>query len=175
MTARGVHGQEDLPAKQRSTQEEARIPRTDEDRKGPPGAQATARQRPEAIDGLREARAEQFSRRDRLHNRREFDAVYSRGVRIPGCHFVLFILPNNLGRTRLGVTLSRKVGNAVVRNQARRRMREIFRKRRSMLQDSVDIVVNAKPQIARRSLVSLEVDFLECVGRFEGLWKGRRK
>lgn len=172
--ARGVHGQEDVSTEQRPAQEDAWIPRADENRKGSPGAQAPAGQGPEEIDGLGEAQGEKFAREDRLHHRREFEAVYSRGVRIPGPHFVLFILPNNAGRCRLGVTLSRKVGNAVVRNQARRRMREIFRKRRGFLQVSVDIVVNAKPQIARQPLALLEAEFLGCVARFAEVSKGRK-
>ena len=70
--------------------------------------------------------------------------------------------------------MSRKVGNAVVRNQARRRIREIFRKRRGFLPVSVDIVVNAKPQIARQPLALLEAEFLGCVARFAEVSKGRK-
>ena len=169
---RGIHGQENVSAEQQPAQEEAWIPRADEDRKGTAGTQAPARQRPKEIDGLGETQDEKFTREDRLHHRREFEAVYSRGVRMPGRHFVLFLLPNSLGRSRIGVTLSRKVGNAVVRNQARRRMREIFRKRRGVLSSSLDIVVQAKPEIARKPLALLEAEFLECVARFEGLSKG---
>ena len=85
---------------------------------------------------------------------------------MPGRHFILFILPNSVGRCRLGVTLSRKVGNAVVRNQARRRVREIFRKRRGQVSASLDIVVHAKPEIARKPLAVLEAEFLESIARF---------
>ena len=174
MNARGIHGQKDVSAQQRPAQEKTWIPRADEDSKRPTGAQTPASQGPEEIDSLGAARGEQFGRLDRLHHRKEFDAIYSRGVRVSGPHFVLFILPNSVGRSRLGVTLSRKVGNAVVRNQARRRMREIFRKRRGVLGATVDIVVHAKPEIARTPLAILEGEFLECIARFDGLSKGRK-
>ena len=107
-----------------------------------------------------------------MHHRREFEAVYARGKRIAGRHFILFILPNTLGRCRLGVTLSRKVGNAVVRNQARRRIREVFRTRRGLMGGSLDIIVHAKPEIGRKPLQVLEAEFLECIGRFEKQSKG---
>ena len=64
------------------------------------------------------------------------------------------------------MTLSRKVGNAVVRNQARRRVREIFRKRRGLVTGSCDIVVHAKPEIARKPLALLESEFVDCIARF---------
>lgn len=174
MNARGIHGQENVSAQQQSPQEKAWIPRTDEDRKGPPRAQASTSQGSEEIDGLRETQGERFTREDRLHHRREFEAVYSRGMRVAAPHFVLFILPNSSGRSRLGVTLSRKVGNAVVRNQARRRLREIFRRRRTVLRAPVDIVINTRPEIARQPLVRLEAEFLECIARFQAMTKDSR-
>lgn len=93
-------------------------------------------------------------------------------MRISGRHFVLFILPNKLGHSRLGVTLSRKVGNAVVRNQARRRMRDIFRKRRDLLAAGYDVVVHTRPEIARQPRALLESKFEEAVAKFERQGKG---
>ena len=58
-------------------------------------------------------------------------------------------LPDRSGR-RLGVTVSRKVGNAVIRNKVKRAIREWFRSERDGLADGVDVVV-----IARRPAVSL--------------------
>lgn len=95
-------------------------------------------------------------------------------MRVSGRHFVLFILPNKLGHSRLGVTLSRKVGNAVVRNQARRRIRDIFRKRRDLLASGFDIVVHTRPGIARQPRAILETNYEEAAGRFERLGKGAR-
>ena len=95
-------------------------------------------------------------------------------MRVSGRHFVLFILPNQLGRSRLGVTLSRKVGNAVVRNQARRRIRDIFRRRRELLAAGYDVVVHTRPEIAGQPRAILEASFEEAVAKFERLGKGGR-
>ena len=95
-------------------------------------------------------------------------------MRVSGRHFVLFILPNKLGHSRLGVTLSRKVGNAVVRNQTRRRIRDIFRRRRDLFTVGFDIVVHTRPEIAGQPRAVLETKFEEAVAKFERLGKGAK-
>lgn len=157
---RGDHGQADVSTEQRSAKEDAWFPGPDEDRQGAPGAEAPARERAEEIDRLR------FSREDRLHHRRQFEAIYSRGTRIPGRLFVLFILPNDTGRSRLGVTLSRKVGIAVVRNRARRLVREIFRAQVAVRAAGLDIVVHARPEISGASLETLRREFERGMNRY---------
>jgi ribonuclease P protein component len=72
------------------------------------------------------------------------------------------------------VTLSRKIGGAVVRNQARRRLREIFRKHREVLAGGLDIVVHARTGIAGQPLAVLERQFIEGGARFDGRQGGRR-
>lgn len=56
----------------------------------------------------------------------------------------MLALPNGLDHRRIGVTASTRVGNAVVRNRVRRRIREIFRKDRNVLPQSIDLVVIAR-------------------------------
>lgn len=93
-------------------------------------------------------------RADRLRKRRDFQRVSRRGRRVAGPYFVLLSAPGGSDRTRLGLTVSRKVGNAVERNYVKRRVREWFRNARCQLgQDAVrrDLVV-----IARRGAAQLE-------------------
>jgi ribonuclease P protein component len=71
-----------------------------------------------------------FRRADRLRNRRDYQRVSRRGRRVAGPYFVLLAAPGGSDRTRLGVTVSRKVGNAVERNYVKRRVREWFRRAR---------------------------------------------
>ncbi len=68
----------------------------------------------------------------------------------------LFFLPNDLGRNRLGIIASRKVGNAVARNLAKRKIREIFRRHKNLGKRDMDIVV-----ISARKLVNLPYAILE--------------
>jgi ribonuclease P protein component len=85
---------------------------------------------------------------------------------------VLFGLPNDLDHCRLGLTVSRKVGCAVVRNRVKRMLREIFRKRCQSVHPSFDLVVNARPGIARRDSGQLERELIAC---FAGLRGGQRR
>ncbi len=62
----------------------------------------------------------------RITRRQDFLAANA-GVRVPMPDFILLVKPNGLAVTRVGFTVSRRVGNAVVRNRARRRLREAAR------------------------------------------------
>ncbi len=110
---------------------------------------------------------------DKLRRRREFDAVYSSGFKVPARQFVLFILPNTLGHSRLGMTLGRRIGKAVSRNRTRRRLREIFRRQSTEL-GAFDIVIHGRPGIAECGLAELEGEFLEGIARFRKKWKNGR-
>jgi ribonuclease P protein component len=66
-------------------------------------------------------------------------------------------LPDKLAdRARLGITVSRKVGNAVVRNRFKRRTREWFRSQRSLLNPEIDLVVIARRPGGRMSFSELD-------------------
>lgn len=99
-----------------------------------------------------------------LRRRREFLLVQSRGARSRGQRLVLLVLPNPDGETRLGFTVSKKVGNAVVRNRVRRRLRELFRQKHACLLAGHDTVVIAYPGAASASSAELLADLLD-VGR----------
>jgi ribonuclease P protein component len=95
-----------------------------------------------------------FAAADRLHRSAEFLRLQRIGVRFQSPHFVLYAgsLDNEPARSRLGVTVSRRIGNAVVRNRVKRRVREIFRKElRANLAAGTSIVV-----IARAGAATLE-------------------
>lgn len=64
---------------------------------------------------------------------------------------VLYVAPNEVGRTRVGVTVSGRVGNAVTRNKVRRRLREALRARLSQLPRGKDLVITARPASATAS------------------------
>ena len=62
---------------------------------------------------------------------------------------MILMHPNTLSHPRLGVTVSRKVGNAVARGHVRRRVREVFRQHKLWFPDGWDVVVIAKRQAAQ--------------------------
>jgi ribonuclease P protein component len=80
----------------------------------------------------------------RLTLRREFLAVQERGRKLHAGAYLVLALPNALGRPRLGVTVSTRVGNAVVRNRVKRWTREAFRACAAGL-PALDLVVIARP------------------------------
>jgi ribonuclease P protein component len=69
---------------------------------------------------------------------------------------VLCVLPNDLPRTRFGFSVSKRVGNAVVRNRARRRLREIVRLRLPRIVSGWDVVLIARPPIAQAEFRQIE-------------------
>jgi len=89
---------------------------------------------------------ETLPRRERLRRRTDFLRCYRRGRRRRGAHLILYAHPNELGHPRLGITASRKVGTAVVRNRVKRQVREIYRRwsERSQL-PALDLVVHVQP------------------------------
>ncbi|RME44175.1 MAG: ribonuclease P protein component [Deltaproteobacteria bacterium] len=68
-----------------------------------------------------------FPKRMRLRRRAEFTRLSRRGKRKSSPHFLLLFARNDLGYNRLGITVSRRIGNAVRRNRLKRRIREFFR------------------------------------------------
>jgi ribonuclease P protein component len=88
-----------------------------------------------------------FAAVDRLHRSAEFLRLQRDGARFQSPHFVLYAgsLDHEPDRSRLGVTVSRRIGNAVVRNRVKRRVRECFRKAlRADLPVGTSIVVIAR-------------------------------
>ena len=98
-----------------------------------------------------------FTKDERLLARSDFKKVMTQGrKKMVDRTCTLFFLPNSLGRKRLGIIASRKVGNAVDRNRAKRKIREIFRRHKNLGGQDVDIVV-----ISARKLVNLPYATLE--------------
>lgn len=86
----------------------------------------------------------------RLHHSREFRQATARGRKSTTALLVLYVLPRSGGETRLGITASRKVGKAVVRNRIKRTVRESFRHHRGgqgerALRRGCDYLVIARP------------------------------
>ena len=72
-----------------------------------------------------------------------FRKLYATGGYANGM-LVLYARPNRTGKNRVGITTGKKLGHAVVRNRARRRLREVYRLNEAMFKPGYDIVVVAR-------------------------------
>jgi len=97
------------------------------------------------------AGGEGLPKRARLTKRSEFLTLSRKGKRLHTSHFIVLIKGNDVGQSRLGITVTTRVGNAVVRNRIKRLVREFFRRHKEMIQTN-DLVVIAKQSAAQISL-----------------------
>ncbi len=79
-----------------------------------------------------------------LRNSRDFKKVVESGTREILENFTVYLLPNPEGRTRIGISVSRKAGGSVRRNRIKRRLREALRKNASFLPPGTDLVIVAR-------------------------------
>ena len=93
----------------------------------------------------------------------DYRSAYETGLRIQSERFVLFARLNALEHNRLGITVSRKIGGAVVRNRVKRLFREVFRRSPADNPPSFDIVINAKRGCAVARYSDLACEFAVAV------------
>lgn len=144
----------DLPAESYSSETKSRVSRENEHSRWPGHLEAAPGEGPEAPrsrDSLEvnvTGRTGRFQRADRLLSSQEFRRVGRHGERLATRYFVVLVtgteMPEEKDRRRLGVTVSRRVGNAVVRNRIKRGVREWFRRSREQLDSPIDLVVIAR-------------------------------
>ena len=82
-----------------------------------------------------------------------------------GPYMVLYARKNRTGTNRIGITVSKKLGYAVVRNRVRRRLRECYRLNEDKFQPGWDIVVVARTKAIRADFVKLQESYLELAKR----------
>jgi ribonuclease P protein component len=78
---------------------------------------------------------------------------------------VLFGLPSAFEHSRVGITVTRKVGGAVARNRARRVVREVFRRHHRRLSPPIDLVVNVRASLLEQPVAAVEREFLDGFAR----------
>ena len=91
-----------------------------------------------------------FKKTERLAKRPQFENVMAEGEKKRVERLcIIFSLPNELDRRRLGIIASKKIGNAVARNRVKRRIREIFRHIKHHMEPALDIVVISGKDMAK--------------------------
>jgi len=108
-----------------------------------------------------------FQARDRVRRRADFVRVQQQGRRVSGRFVTLLILANNGTAPRLGLIASRKLGPAVARNRAKRRLRDLFRRHRGLLGSgaALDIVAIPRRELIAAPFADVEADFLSTLER----------
>jgi ribonuclease P protein component len=119
--------------------------------------------------------SESLPKEKRLAKRREFLHVYETGRKFFSRYSVLFIVANDLSYSRIGITATKKMGNANVRNRLKRWTREVYRRQRHPLaldERSVDLVVNVKPNAADASFDDFSRDLGRALARIAEQGRG---
>ena len=94
-----------------------------------------------------------------------FRRAYSRGKSAADSRLALYVRRNGQKANRLGLTVSTKVGCAVVRNRVRRRLREIYRLNEDRLSAGCDVVLVARVRAASSDYHQLEKSFLRLADK----------
>ena len=97
----------------------------------------------------------------------EFRRMYAKGKSGVSSCLVVYYRKNRLGRNRLGVTVSTKLGHAVVRNRVRRRLRELYRLHKEELLPGYDLIVVARVRAVDMPYAKLEKQYLHCLSQLE--------
>jgi ribonuclease P protein component len=109
-----------------------------------------------------------FPKADRILKRSEFLRLTQFGKKIHNKYFIANICPGTTGRTRLGITVTKRVGKAVVRNRIKRLCREYFRLTRHNISGKWDINIVAKQQAAHLSTKQFFLSLQHLFERIRG-------
>jgi len=110
--------------------------------------------------------SERFTKASRVRRRGEFQRVFNLSIRAKGRYLTVLVAPNEAGTTRLGIVASRKLGDAVRRNRAKRLIRQIFRQTPSLpVRPGIDVVVIPRRELFDAAYSSLESDFRRTLER----------
>lgn len=111
----------------------------------------------------------------KLRSGSQFRVVYGQGQRFHSPYFSAFFLATETREARLGITVTRKVGKAVLRNLCKRRLRALFQQHHAEVIHGAgyDLVVNAKTELATAPYALVESAFLQTLRRFQTLLQKR--
>ncbi|HEV2014432.1 MAG TPA: ribonuclease P protein component [Candidatus Dormibacteraeota bacterium] len=104
-----------------------------------------------------------MKRRSRLLRSADFDRTLRSGRRAASDYFALFVSDNEVGRPRVGLAVSRKLGNAVARNRIKRRLRELVRPLLTQTEGGRDVVIVARAR-------AVDAKFARLRQEIEMLW-----
>lgn len=105
-----------------------------------------------------------------LKKTKDFQNVYRRGKSYANRYLVMYVLSNQTEGNRLGISVSKKVGNSVIRHHLTRLIRESYRLHEDMFNSGLDMVVIARVSAKDRSMREIESALLH-LGKLQGVLK----
>lgn len=102
-----------------------------------------------------------------IKKNKDYKKIYSRGKSVADPFIVLYSLRNNSDGCRFGFTVSKKVGNAVVRNRVRRLFKEVCRLNLEKFPKGYDYVLLARKNISSRKYMQVEQSLLKLFDKFK--------
>lgn len=109
-----------------------------------------------------------------IKKNKDFRLIYKRGRSSVSPLLAMYVRKNKKTSNRVGITVSTKVGKAVVRNRVRRRIREAYRINEAGFTAGRDIIIVARVRAARASFRDIEKNLLELSGSL-GLLSGEQE
>ena len=107
-----------------------------------------------------------FPRERRILKRKDFQAVYDGGVRVGARLVTVFAMVTGaVGPARVGLTVTRKIGNSVVRNRCKRLLREAVRKHWHVLPSGIDVVLHARHRLAEAQSREVENEIVRMLSK----------
>ena len=106
---------------------------------------------------------QRLRRYERLTARTDYTRCYRHGRRLRTRYFTVYAYRQGECVTRLGLAVGKAVGIAVVRNRVKRRLRELFRRRKGLVPRGYDLFVRAVPASAPASYTALEAAWCEAM------------
>ena len=100
----------------------------------------------------------------------DFQKVYREGKSYANKYLVMYILENDTDETKLGISVSKKVGNSVVRHRITRLIRESYRLHRELFSSGLNIVIIARASAKGKSFWEIERAFLH-LGKMHGIYE----
>ena len=99
-----------------------------------------------------------------LKKNSDFQKVYKTGKSYANKYLIMYVMKNETPGRRIGISVSKKVGNSVVRHHITRLVREIFRLNENILETGLDIITVARPAIKDQDYKTIESAFMHLCG-----------
>ena len=103
-----------------------------------------------------------------LKRNADFQNVYKNGKSYANRYLVMYVLENHTGRNRLGISVSKKVGNSIVRHRVTRLIRESYRLQEDMFNSGLDMVVIARKSAKDKTCQDIG-SALQHLGKLHGI------